>query len=193
MDFGKLIERCRSREEAQVYKAFTPDEVDLRRLGEIGKEVLKHIPPKPGACALMSAVYAARLQHVGLAPAYVVAGSLDIRGHRIFGDCRRLDWSKAFSESNLEWNGHAWVMFGPYIADISIFRTAYSNFSPPRFAAHIRTEFGEGRGLLAMPWSEAPSYGLRYSPQYVLTEAQISGLYLGAMELFARPIQEPSR
>jgi hypothetical protein len=69
------------------------------------------------------------------------------------------DGKKLFSESNASWNGHAWVMFGHYLADVPIFRTAYSTRSPPRLAAHVRKEFGEGRGLLIIKWANAPGSG----------------------------------
>ena len=187
MNFAKLIASCRSRKETQAYKAFAPTEDDVRRLGEIGREVLQHLPPEAGACALMSAVYAARLQSVGLAPAYVAAGSLLVQGQRVFGDGRPFDGAKAFSESNTDWDGHAWVMFGPYVADVSIFRTAYSSHAPRLLAAHMREEFGNGRGLLVVRWSDAPKSGLHYSPQYVLTESQVSGLVRGAAAHFSSP------
>ena len=187
VNFAKLIASCRSRKEAQAYKAFVPTKDDVGRLGEIGREVLQHLPPEAGACALMSAVYAARLQSVGLAPAYVAAGSLLVQGQRVFGDGRPFDGAKAFSESNSDWDGHAWVMFGPYVADVSIFRTAYSSQAPRLLAAHVRQEFGNGRGLLVVRWSDAPKSGLHYLSQYVLTESQVSGLVRGASARFSSP------
>lgn len=78
-------------------------------------------------------------------------------------------------------------MFGPYVADVSIFRTAYSSQAPGLLAAHVRQEFGNGRGLLVVRWSDAPKSGLRYSPQYVLTESQVSGLVRGASARFSSP------
>jgi hypothetical protein len=38
-------------------------------------------------------------------------------------------------------------MLGDYVADVSIFRTAYSIGSPPLLATHVRQEFGPGREL----------------------------------------------
>ena len=131
----------------------------------------------------MSAVYATRLRLAGLGPAYVVAGTLAVMGQRIFGDGHPID-GKIFDESNSDWDGHAWVMFGPLIADISLFRTAYSAQSPRLLANHVRHEFGSGRGLLIVRWSDAPKSGLHYSPQYVLAETQVDALARGAQVIF---------
>jgi len=180
MKLDRLIAASHSPEAAKVFKAFAPNDADMTTLQHVGEEVLKNYWPETGACALMSAIYAARLHSVSMAPTYVVAGSLSVCGVRVFGDGRPFNGRKLFSESKTSWDGHAWVMFGPYVADVSIFRTAYSTQSPALLARHVRQEFGEGRGLLIVKWSDAPSLGLYYAPEYVLTEEQITGLAKGA-------------
>jgi hypothetical protein len=188
VNLEKLVAASRSREEVRAYKAFAPTEEEKQLLAEVGREVLQNLPPQAGACALMSAIYAARLQDVGLNFVYVVAGTLRVLKRPVFGSDRPFDGSKVFSESNSDWDGHAWVMFGPYVADISIFRTARSSCSPPLLATHVRQEFGDGRGLLIVRWTDAPKSGLEYSPQYVLSDAQVTALVAGARAHFTGQI-----
>src|SRR5262249_990295 len=77
---------------------------------------------------------------------------------------------------------------------VSIFRTAYSAHSPPALARRVVEEFGHGRGLLICTADDAKSAGLHYKPQYVLTEDQITWLFLGArsivLGLFSAPFVE---
>ena len=61
-----------------------PSDADKRKLEEVGMELLKNLPPVAGTCALMSAVYAARMQSAVTAPVYVVAGTLSVRGVPVF-------------------------------------------------------------------------------------------------------------
>jgi hypothetical protein len=185
MKLEKLIAASYSAEAAKAWKAYLPSDADKRKLEAIGLDLLKNLPPIPGTCALMSAVYAARMQSVATAPVYVVAGTLSVRGVAVFGDGRPFDGKSVFSESTSSWDGHAWVMLGYYVADVSIFRTAYSAGSPPLLATHVRQEFGQGRGLLIIKWHDAPLSGLNYAPQYVVTDDQITGLCRGAMARFA--------
>ena len=183
MNLHKLLRSSRSSEETAAYKTFLPTADQLQQLADVGKDVLKCLPPEAGACALMSAVYADRLRISGL-PAFVVAGTLGVAGQRVFGNGRPIDGG-IFNSSNLDWDGHAWVMFGPYVADISIFRTAYSPRSPRLLTEHVRSEFGEGRGLYIDRWSDAPASGFHYSPQYVLKDSQIDALVRGSRAVFA--------
>jgi hypothetical protein len=180
MNFEKLLAGWRTKAEAKAYKAFEPTQEEKQTLAHTGGDVLRHLSPTAGACALMSAAFAERLQQSGLRHVYVVAGSLSVRGQLVFGDRLPFDGQKVFSESNSSWNGHAWIMFGPYVADISIFRTAYSQRSPTLLTTHVRQEFGERRGLLMVRWTDAPKSGLRYSPQYILSDNQVAALTSGA-------------
>lgn len=77
-----------------------------------------------GQCALMSAAYSIALEKLGTQPGYVVAGSLYIGDKRIFGEHKELDGKVLFSKSHPDWNGHAWIVYGDYLADVSVFRTA---------------------------------------------------------------------
>jgi hypothetical protein len=174
-----------STEAAKAYSAFVLEESHRQALQEIGVEVLRAFKPVPGACVMMSAMYAARLKAVTGAPVHTVAGSLAVGREPVFGHGKSFDGRTVFSQSHPSWDGHAWVMLGDMIADVSLFRTAYSRKSPPLLAAHVRREFGEGRGLLIVRWGDAPKSGLRYSPQYVLTEVQVGALALSAVAVLA--------
>jgi hypothetical protein len=152
-----------------------------------GRELLKHFPTVPGACVMMSTLLACKLEKLALPPAYVVAGSLYVVGSRflgetrIFGEVARLDGKARFSASGPSWDGHAWVVFGDRLLDPSIFRTAYSRFSPPVLASHVRKEFGEGRGMLVCLIGKTMKASLRYEPEYVLTQGQVDGNARGAI------------
>jgi hypothetical protein len=71
-----------------------------------GRDLLKHFPTVPGACVIMSTLFAWQLEKLGLPPAYVVAGSLYVVGSRfvgdtrVFGEAARLDGNARFSASN---------------------------------------------------------------------------------------------
>lgn len=163
--------------EAAAYREYVPAEAQLELLARIGTDVLLNFPVMPAACAMMSAFYAERLRMNAVGRAYVVAGSFSIGGTCIFGkDAKGQEWKAAFSESNPSWDGHCWVMFGNFIADVSIFRTAYSQHSPPVLAQFVGARFGNGRGLLIEDAAEVGNLGFKYQPQYVLTESQITGL-----------------
>jgi hypothetical protein len=184
-DLSELIASSHSPGAGEVYRKFSPNEEQRKALAEIGRDVLLHFPPMPAACAFMSAFYAARVQMSTDAPVYVVAGALSVGTTRIFGEHESSrDWAASFNESNLSWDGHCWITFGPLIADVSIFRTAYSENSPPALARYVRESFGTRRGLLICTHAESERLGFHYEPQYVLTEKQITGLIRGAEPFF---------
>jgi hypothetical protein len=133
----------------------------------------------------MSVVYAMRRQKIAKIPCYVVAGSLRVGNVYVFGDGKPFDGRRVLSRSSLDWDGHTWIIVGNYLADVSLFRTAYSGKVHPVLAEHVRQEFGDGRGLLICKHGDAPLRGLYYQPQYVLTQAQADAIFLGARHLFA--------
>lgn len=133
-----LIARSHSPEAASAQSAFIPTQSQMDALVATGRDVLAHTPYIAGPCAMMSAVYAARLQTTTNAPVYVVAGELWINETRIFGyDATTAEWGVAGDHINPDWDGHCWVVFGEYIADASVCRTAYSNGGHPVLKRHI--------------------------------------------------------
>jgi hypothetical protein len=185
---ARLISQTHALVAAEAYRSFTPDRAKLNALATAGLEVLRQFPPLRGPCVLMSAMWAARWQLLERTPVYVVAGALLIGSERVFGDENTpFDGRTIFSESNPSWNGHCWLVFGNYLADISIFSTAYSAYTSLVLAQHMVERFGRGHGLLLSTADNADRAGLHYRPQYVLTDDQIAELCVGARSIIEKP------
>jgi hypothetical protein len=190
-DLRELIATSYTSSDAEAYCAFVPTASQLNDLIEIGYDVLSHVLCRAGACVMMSAVYAKRVQTMLQdAPVYVVAGALAVGTTYVFGqDVTQRDWKSEFDRSNPSWDGHCWLMFGGFIADISIFATAYSENSPRLLARYVRQRFGLGHRLLVL--MDDLERDLRYKPQYVLTSDQITKLANG--ERFGPPDDSETR
>jgi hypothetical protein len=180
VDMRALIAASFGAQAAYAWAKFEPSQDQLQTLASVGREVLTMFPTMPGACAMMSAVYSLRLEKLGAPAAYVFAGSLFVGDTRVFGDDGSIDWKTRFSASNPSWDGHAWIVHGNLLADISVFRTAYSKFSPPLLTAHVQQEFGKGKGLMICKMEDAVKSGLRYEPLHVLTQDEVDALGRGA-------------
>jgi hypothetical protein len=165
------------------FERFSPSDADMTQVAETGREVLRHIRPVPGACVLMSAVLATLLEDKLSGPVFAVAGSLAVGNALVFGSAAPLGELKSIlSQNNLSWDGHCWLVVGDWIADVSVFRTAYSEQSPPVLREYVTSEFGPGRGMMiAKPTGTGK---LVYTPQYVLTREQTDALFRGARAMF---------
>ncbi len=182
-DLRDLITASFDAAAADVWSRFTVGEVDKLVLQECAMKVLKVFPGRmSGQCALMSALYSLTLEKLGPQRGYVVAGSLYIGDKRIFGEDAGFDGKKAFSESNLDWNGHAWIVYGDWLADVSVCRTADAG-SPRLLSRYIAKEIGKGKGLLACRMASMDPAGIRYVPQYVLTQDQVDAVGRGALAM----------
>jgi hypothetical protein len=186
VDIKALITDTHGAGAAEAWAVLTLDQTQREALCDAGRQVLQHFPPRPGACMLMSAIYAMRLESMKAPPAYVVAGSVYAAGKRVFGEDGPINGKERFSRSDPSWEGHGWIISGNYLADASIFRTAYSPGSPRALAAHVKAEFGTGRGLLVCKIEDAIKSGLRYQPQYVLAQGQVDALFRAARHLQLR-------
>jgi hypothetical protein len=176
-ELSELVKQSYSEKEASTYVEYRLTQEDYGVIVESAKHVLLNFPLIPNCCAPMSAIWTAMIRDHTDIPVHMVAGNLDMMGKRIFGDNKNMsDMNQAFSESNLDWDGHCWVVFGDYIGDISIFRTAYSEQSPEWLGKMVRTRFGEGRGMLLATPSQILEHGLIYTPSYVLKDLEITGL-----------------
>ena len=178
---GKLIARHHGWQAAKAFKAYEMADADRAKVTDCALEVLRAFPPIPGACALMSAAFAVRLEQMLTAPVHVVAGTLAVENEPVFGRRAGIP-PDLFTHGDLDWDGHVWVMVGPYIADISIFRTAYSRAGPARLSRHVDLTFGPNKGLYVDRWRHTRQLGLRYDPQYVLSEREMTGLMRGAFQ-----------
>lgn len=181
-NLGKLIAAQHSWAATKAFKSYEMDEGQQTALIKTATDLLKIFPPLPGACALMSAALAVMLERQMDAPIHVVAGTLAVEGVPVFGDRKGFDGASVFASSDPDWDGHAWVMIGTYIVDISIFRTAYSGRAPARLAKHIDLVFGPGKGLYVDRWQKTSKLGLSYEPHYVLSAAEVTKLMGGAHE-----------
>jgi hypothetical protein len=161
------------------------DDETKQRLAAVGHDVLVVCRPMPGACIMMSALYAFRLREKYGEPADVVAGSLFVGSSRVFGADGDFD-GECFSRTSLDWDGHAWVTLAGFLADVSVFRTAYSSGSPPALAAHVRAEFGTGKGLFICRIGDEAKSGLGYEPLYVLRREQVETLARGALAMLSQ-------
>jgi hypothetical protein len=180
VQLGSLVAATQGWPAAKAFKAYVASDEDKAAIANKARELLGIFPTIPGAGALMSAAFAAHLERDLDLPIQVVAGTLSVEGAPVIGDGRPFDGPAIFGTSHPDWNGHVWVMIGGYVADISIFRTAYSASCPPRLGRHIVHTFGGGIGLYFDAWRHTRRLGLGYHPQYVLSEAEVTGLVAGA-------------
>lgn len=175
---------------AKAFKSYRLEDADGAVLAQCALDLLKVFPPVPGTSALMSAALAVHLETRLSAPIQVVAGTLTVEGVPVFGDRLAFDGPATFGASDAEWPGHVWVMVGPYVADISIFRTAYSRQGPARLSRHIDLTFGPNKGLYVDLWKHTRQQGLGYEPQYVLSADEVTGLMGGAYRLIEQARDE---
>src|SRR5882757_3368884 len=180
-DLRELITTSFGVEAAEAWGKFSVGGADKLALHDAAMKVLQvFLGRMPGQCALMSTLYSVALAKLGSQPGYVVAGSLYIGDKRIFGEDGAFDGTAAFSKSNLDWNGHAWIVYGDWLADVSVCRTAEAG-SPLLLSKYIAKEIGKGKGLLAYRMAAMDPAGIRYVPQYVLTQEQVEAVARGAM------------
>lgn len=172
---GKLIAVHHGWPAAKDFKAYRMDNAARAKISATALDILKVFPPIPGAGALMSAAFAVRLEEILSGPIHIVAGTLSVNGELVLGD-RSAVLPGAFGHAHLDWDGHVWAMVGPYIADVSIFRTAYSRSGPAALSRHIDLVFGPNKGLYVDHWGRTRQLGLIYEPGYVLSRDEVNGL-----------------
>jgi len=185
---GKQIAAQHGWAAAKAFKTYEMDDSDRATLSQCALDLLKVFPPMPGACALMSASLAGTLERRMTAPIQVIAGTLAVDGEPVFGDRKPFDGPAVFAASNPDWDGHVWVMVGPYVVDVSLFRTAYSRHGPARLAKHIDLAFGPNKGLYVDHWKRTGQLGLGYEPQYVLSAEEVTSLIGGAYHVIKSDI-----
>jgi hypothetical protein len=176
-ELSELIKHSYSEKEASKYVEYSLTQEDYDLIVDSAKSVLDYFPSIHNCCVQMSALWTILIRDHTDIPVHMVAGNLDMMGRRIFGNNMNAhDMSKSLSESNLDWDGHCWVVFGDRIGDISLFRTAYSEHTPEWLGEMIRSKFGEDRGMLLATPSNLLEYGLVYTPSYVLQDSEITDL-----------------
>jgi hypothetical protein len=180
----RLIEMSYSTKEAAAFAEFQPSEIEKTALIGVGKSILADCRPLAGSCMLMNALFAVRLRQATGAPTHVLAGGLSVAGDPIFGHRDANTASQSFDVSDPSWDGHAWLMFGPLIADASLLRTARSPAAHPVLRMHVRRQFGERAALLIDHYEDIAELELQFVPRHVLTNEEIDKLASGARLIF---------
>lgn len=180
LQLSKLVAHHHGWEAAKAFKSYEMNEADQVRLSQCAIDLLKIFPPTPSPSALLSAALAVSLERHIKAPIHVVAGTLAVEDVPVFGDRQPFDGPTLFKSSIPDWDGHAWVMIGQYVVDMSIFRSAYSAEGPARLARHIDLNFGPEKGLYVDQWKRTRRVGLSYEPQYILSATEVTKLMGGA-------------
>lgn len=117
--FG-LIRNAYSIREARTWKTLRMTDAYRAALADAGRDVLHLFKGGPGRCTAMTAVYVWRLRDMIDAPVFMAAGDLYAGRDRVFGTGLAIDGPGIFSRNNAAWDGHAWLVLGPMVADISI-------------------------------------------------------------------------
>lgn len=177
---GKLIARHHGWPAARSFKSYTMEDADRAILSQCAVDLLKVFPPMTDPSALMSAALAVQAEKRLQAPVQVVAGTLAVEGVPVLGDRAPFDGQAVFASAVPEWPGHVWVMVGPWVVDVALFRIAYSRHAPARLAKHVDLAFGPNKGLYVDSWKHTPRMGLTYEPAYVLSAAEVTRLMGGA-------------
>jgi len=171
-----LVARARGYKDAAEFEKCHVSDADA--VMAIGAEILKHTPMFHGACAPMSAAWAALLSDRLRLHAVAVAGDLKIGDFTIFLCDRNIPDPGAGSTKQM-WDGHCWIEIDGWIGDISIFRTARTINRSSRLKSFVESNFGLERGLMFARCREVEALGMHYVPKYVLTETQINALLAG--------------
>lgn len=175
VQLGKRIAAEHGWPAAKAFKAYEMSDADRAALSQCALDLLRLLPPAANS-ALMSAAFAVGLERCIDAPVHVVAGTLAVEGSPVFNGTET-GWNTP------EWSGHVWVMVGPYVADIALFRMAYSAQAPASFAKHVDLAFGPGKALYVDHWQKTRLAGLGYQPHHVLGETDVTRLMGEAFHL----------
>lgn len=187
-----LVANAYSKAVSDDVAGYVPDDAAWDNFERISREILQETYIEAGACTLMSALLAQRLTEALDRPFPVVAGALKLDGAYMYGSNKGFDGARTFSESAMDWDGHCWVLFGAFIADISLGRTARTGRCRALLTRAILSAFGDQVGLIAVTEAEARRVGLLYLPRYVLTPSQIGPLAGGAMVRLGRGDGQPA-
>jgi hypothetical protein len=190
IQLGKLVAAQHGWAEAKAFKAYEMADADKARLAASAVEILKVFPKAESGenapmAAWLSAALAVQLERHLSAPVHVVAGVLSVDGVPVYGHRGAVDGAAVFGAEELHWSGHVWVMVGPYVVDIGLFRAAYSADCPAELARHVHSVFGQDKGLYVDLWRRTRQSGLGYEPQYVLCREEVTRLMGGAYRLIA--------
>jgi hypothetical protein len=180
LQLGKLVAQAHGWDEARAFKAFEMTDADRARIAGSAVDLLKVFPKAPGSGPQLAAAFAVQLGRVLSAPIQVVAGTLTVDGVPVLGNRQPFSGADVCAEG---FRGHAWVMVGPFIAELALFRRANESDCPPALARHVHSVFGHDKGLYVDQWRKARKMGLGYEPQCVLSGDEVDTLMAGAFRL----------
>lgn len=167
---GKLVAAQHGWPAAKAFKSYEMNEADSARLTTCALDILKIFPKlsseMQNVSGQLSAALCVRLEKLLDAPIQVVAGELTVEGVPVF------DQSKP----------HVWLMVGPYIVDVALFRIAYSAWGPAHLSRHVNLVFGQNKALYVDAWRRTKVVGLSYKPTRVLSAEDIDALMADAFE-----------
>ncbi|WP_019218319.1 hypothetical protein, partial [Legionella tunisiensis] len=135
------------------------------------REVLQMLPPQPFECVSLSAALVEWTRQAGIG-SYLVAGSLTFKGKSLF----QYDPIVEYKNYVENWSGHCWVIFNDAIAEISLFRTTYSEKATSWLRNMIIENFGEQKGAIIATISEMEEMGFSYTPEYIFNDLKLSGV-----------------
>ncbi|WCT78855.1 hypothetical protein [Novosphingobium humi] len=165
LQLGKRVAASHGWAAAKAFKAYVMNDADRTAISRCAVDLLAIFPTAPDASLMMSAALAVSVERAISAPVHVMRGHLAVEGRPVLGP------------------DYGWLMVGPYVVDIALFRLSYSAGAPALLAKHIDLAFGPNKALYVDHWSMTRRVGLRYLPEHVLTEAEVTALMGDAFRL----------
>ncbi|PUE65034.1 hypothetical protein [Arcobacter caeni] len=104
-----LISLSYNEKESENYANFKPKENEIDTLIEAAKEALSIFPNIPGACVPLSSLLTSLIRDNTNYPIHAIAGSLYIDNKKVFHN-ESDDFKALFKKTNLEWDGHCWII-----------------------------------------------------------------------------------
>lgn len=182
-ELGRLVAVHHGWAAAKAFKAYEMDDGDRAKISHAALEILKLFPPVADAGPLLTAALAVRLEQRLDAPVYMVAGRLLLDRVAVLSEARAVPMKAFPTENSGDYAGHCWLMVGAHVVDVNIFRLAYSAQGPAALSRHVDLVFGPNKGLYVDGWSRTRRMGLKYEPEYVLSEAEVTQLMGQAFSL----------
>ena len=149
---------------------------DTQPIAQASLKTLNDIPRGFGQCVIMSAYLCALLTDEHKLPAVIVAGDLSISGISAFQTDIRIQQPNQPDIILNDWQGHCWVELGGLICDVSICRTADLSPDISNLRAFIHSNFGQGKGLIAIPVQNAIEQGMIYNPKEVFSDDIVTAI-----------------
>lgn len=96
---GKLITLLKesySDKDILAFKSYNLTTDDVQIIKNTGMQILSNFPYLPYACSLMTALWVASIRDKTNIPTHMIAGSLNFKGKRLFGEDTEIKFKKYF-------------------------------------------------------------------------------------------------